>query len=93
MEERSSVLLESGTNELEIVEFLIATNRFAINVMKVREIVKPAPITKIPHSHPHIEGIIELRGEVLPVVDLAKVLHFPPSENPEHDKFIVAEFN
>jgi two-component system, chemotaxis family, chemotaxis protein CheV len=93
MAERSSILLESGTNELEIVEFLIATNRFAINVMKVREIVKPTPITKIPHSHPHIEGIIELRGEVLPVVDLAKVLRFPPSEHPEHDKFIVAEFN
>lgn len=93
MAEKSNVLLESGTNELEIVEFLVANNRFAINVMKVREIVHPIPITKIPHSHPHVEGIIELRGEVLPVVDLAKVLRFPPSERPEHDKFIVAEFN
>jgi two-component system chemotaxis response regulator CheV len=93
MKEKSHILLESGTNELEIVEFLIANNRFAINVLKVREIVNPIPITKIPHSHPYIEGIIELRGEVLPVVDLAKVLRFPPSEHPERDKFIVAEFN
>jgi len=91
--EKSPVLLESGTNELEIIEFLLGDQRFAINVMKVREIVTPLPITKIPHSHPYMEGIIELRGEVLPVVDLAKALCFPASAHPEHDKFIVAEFN
>jgi two-component system, chemotaxis family, chemotaxis protein CheV len=91
--EKSPVLLENGTNELEIIEFLLGDQRFAINVMKVREIVTPLPITKIPHSHPYMEGIIELRGEVLPVVDLAKALCFPASAHPEHDKFIVAEFN
>jgi two-component system chemotaxis response regulator CheV len=40
-----------------------------------------------------VEGIIELRGEVLPVVNVADALGFPPSETPERDKFIVAEFN
>lgn len=79
--------MESGTNELEIIEFLLGDQRFAINVMKVREIVTPLPITKIPHSHPYMEGIIELRGEVLPVFDLAKALCFPASAHPEHDKF------
>lgn len=93
MPEKSPVLLENGANELEIIEFLLGDQRFAINVMKVREIVTPLPITKIPHSHPYMEGIIELRGEVLPVVDLAKALCFPASAHPEHDKFIVAEFN
>ncbi|ANB58200.1 response regulator [Anoxybacillus sp. B7M1] len=93
MNEKREILLESGTNELEIVEFLIGTNQFAINVMKVREILNPVPITKVPHSHPNIEGIIELRGEVLPVIDMAKALGFPPSETPQQDKFIVAEFN
>ncbi|NUK28939.1 chemotaxis protein CheV [Parageobacillus sp. VR-IP] len=93
MPEKSPVLLESGTNELEIIEFLLGDQRFAINVMKVKEIVTPLPITKIPHSHPYMEGIIELRGEVLPVFDLAKALCFPASAHPEHDKFIVAEFN
>ncbi|WP_027408318.1 chemotaxis protein [Anoxybacteroides tepidamans] len=93
MNERREILLESGTNELEIVEFLIGDNQFAINVMKVREILNPVPITKVPHSHPNIEGIIELRGEVLPIIDMAKALGFPPSDNPQQDKFIVAEFN
>ena len=41
----------------------------------------------------HVEGIIELRGEVLPVVNVADALGFPPSETPQQDKFIVAEFN
>ncbi|MGG6432252.1 chemotaxis protein [Anoxybacillus sp. D401a] len=93
MENKHGILLESGTNELEIVEFLIGENRFAINVIKVKEIIHPIAPTKVPHAHPYIEGIIELRGEVLPLIDLAKALGFGPSNNPAQDKYIVAEFN
>ncbi|WP_096200887.1 chemotaxis protein [Bacillus sp. FJAT-45350] len=87
------ILLESGTNELEVIVFTVGTGIFGINVIKVREIINPLPITKMPNSHPNIEGILRLRDEVLPVVDLAKSLGFPPSENPEQDKLIVAELN
>lgn len=76
MENKHGILLESGTNELEIVEFLVGDNRFAINVIKVKEIIQPIAPTKVPHAHPYIEGIIELRGEVLPLIDLAKALGF-----------------
>jgi two-component system, chemotaxis family, chemotaxis protein CheV len=93
MDQQKGILLESGTNELEIVEFGIGKNKFGINVIKVKEIINPVPVTKVPHSHHYIEGIIELRGEILPVVDVAKALSFPPSDNPAGDKFIVAEFN
>lgn len=93
MENKHGILLESGTNELEIVEFLVGDNRFAINVIKVKEIIQPIAPTKVPHAHPYIEGIIELRGEVLPLIDLAKVLGFGPSQNPAQDKYIVAQFN
>ncbi|TKC18479.1 chemotaxis protein [Robertmurraya kyonggiensis] len=93
MEDNRGILLESGTNELEIVEFTIGKNKFGINVIKVKEIINPVAITQIPHAHPNVEGIIELRGEVLPVVDVAAALGFPKSTNPEQDKFIVAEFN
>lgn len=87
------ILLESGTNELEIVEFEVNDNKYGINVMKVKEIIQPMPITFIPHAHPHIEGIIQLRGEVLPVIDMAKVLGMPPSAKQSTDKYIVTEFN
>lgn len=89
----SSILLEAGTNELEIVEFSIGENMFAINVMKVKEILNPVPVVAIPHAHPFVEGIMELRGEVLPVVDVAAALGLPSSHQAHLDKFIVAEFN
>lgn len=92
-DEKNKILLESGTNELEIVMFKVGTGLFGINVLKVREIINPLPITKTPNGHPHVEGVIRLRQEVIPVVDLAKVLNFPPSENPQQDKFIISELN
>ncbi|WP_077211347.1 chemotaxis protein [Bacillus dakarensis] len=93
MEGNKGILLESGTNELEIVEFSIGNNKFGINVIKVKEIINPINVTHIPHSHPNVEGIIELRGEVLPLVDVAAALGFPRSQDPKQDKFIVSEFN
>jgi two-component system, chemotaxis family, chemotaxis protein CheV len=89
----SNILLETGTNELEIVELSIGENKFAINVMKVKEILNPVPVLGIPHAHPFVEGIMELRGEVLPVINVAAVLGLPASIQPQLDKFIVAEFN
>ncbi len=91
--EQKGVLLESGTNELEIVEFSVGNNKFGINVIKVREIINPIRVVTIPHAHPHIEGIIEIRGEILPVINMARVLGYPDSDQPVMDKYIVTEFN
>lgn len=91
--DNKGILLESGTNELEVVEFTIGSNKFGINVIKVKEIINPVPVVQVPHAHENVEGIIELRGEVLPVVDVAKALGFAPSPTPELDKYIVSEFN
>lgn len=91
--EHKGILLESGTNELEIVEFEVASNKFGINVIKVKEIIQPIPVTFIPHAHPHVEGIIQLRGEVLPVVDMLKVLGIQNVQRSPQQKYIVAEFN
>lgn len=93
MEQEKGILLESGTNELEIVEFGIGSYKFGMNVIKVKEIINPVPITAIPQTHQNVEGIIELRGEILPVVDIGTALSLAKSENPDQDKFIVAEFN
>lgn len=91
--EQKGILLESGTNELEIVEFEVGFNKYGINVIKVKEIIQPIPVTVIPHAHPHIEGIIQLRGEVLPVVDMLKVLGVPNGKYSDQHKYIVADFN
>lgn len=90
---QSDILLESGTNELEVVMFNVGSGTFGINVLKVREIIVATEITKIPNAHPNVEGIIRLREEVLPVVDLGKVLGLGESAEPEKDKFIIGELN
>ncbi|MDR1159263.1 MAG: chemotaxis protein [Syntrophomonadaceae bacterium] len=91
--EGSSILLNSGTNEVEIVEFGIQKTALGINVIKVKEIINAIEPVSIPMSHPCLEGIIQLRGDIIPVIDLAKFLDFLPSVNPHDDKYIVAEFN
>ena len=73
----NNILLESGTNELEILEFIIGESSYAINVIKVREVILPIKVTKVPNIHPYIEGIIQTRGNVLPVIDISKVLGRP----------------
>lgn len=93
MANQHGILLESGTNELEIIEFEMGNNRYGINVIKVKEIILPMPVTPIPHAHPSIEGIIQLRGEVLPVINMETVLGMPPSANKSEEKYIVAAFN
>jgi len=90
---KSDILLESGTNELEVVMFKVGNGDFGINVLKVREIINAMEVVPIPNSHKDVEGIIRLREEVLPVVNLAKVLNIKESEDSSKDKFIIAELN
>jgi len=93
MAKHNDILLESGTNELEIIEFEMGNNRYGINVIKVKEIILPMNVTVIPHTHPSIEGIIQLRGEVLPVINMETVLGMAPRADKSEDKYIVAAFN
>lgn len=88
----TGILLESGTNELEILEFCIGTNYYGINVAKVREILPYKEPTPIPNAHPCIEGIFMPRDEIITIVDLAKHLHMPAAGD-GRDMYIVTNFN
>jgi chemotaxis signal transduction protein len=76
----------------EFVEFQIGKSHYGIGIQYVREIIEPLPVTVLPHAHPYIEGIIQLRGEVLPVIDLGKVTN-DVNEEAEESKFIVSELS
>ena len=52
----TNILLESGTNELEVLEFTLGRNHYGINVAKIKEILTYQPVTPVPNSHPSIEG-------------------------------------
>ncbi|BAL01141.1 chemotaxis protein CheV [Oscillibacter valericigenes Sjm18-20] len=90
---KSNILLESGTNEIEIMEFTINENLFGINVAKVREIMLSAPVKSMPHVHPAVEGIFKPRDRVLTVINLPKYLTGVDVERQPKDLFIVTNFN
>ncbi len=92
-ETKSGILLETGTNEIEIMEFTIDGNLFGINVAKVREIMMSAPVKPMPHTHQAVEGIFKPRDTVITVVDLPKYLSGREHEHKEKDLFIVTNFN
>lgn len=89
----TNILMESGTNELEVLEFTIGGNHYGINVAKVREIVPYNVVTPIPNSHRCVEGIFMPRDLMITVINLARVLNFPESEDPKSDMFIITNFN
>ena len=89
----SKILLESGTNELEILEFVVGENHYGINVAKIREILPYKRPTPIPNSHPCVEGIYMPRDTIITVIDLNKSLAVPYVTNEESDMFVVTNFN
>ena len=93
MENNKGILLENGTNELEIVEFTIGENNFGINVAKVKEIMPYENVTKVPNSHPCIKGIFKPRDTIITVVDLPKYLGMSEPETEKKNMLIIANFN
>jgi len=85
------ILLETGTNEFEIVEFSIGSVSYGINVAKVREVINVVPITVMPNVHHWVDGIFTLRGRVMPLVNLPRCLN-TESTTKKH-KVIVSELN
>ena len=92
MADKNEILLESGTNEIEIMEFTIAGNLYGINVAKVNEILLSDKVKPMPHTHPAVEGIFRPRDAVITVVNLPKYLGHD-TEPKEKDLFIITNFN
>lgn len=89
----TGILLESGTNELEILEFKVGNNYYGINVAKIREIISYQTPTPIPNADPRIEGIFMPRDEIISIIDLAKVMNLQTKEDTLNDMYIVTNFN
>lgn len=87
----TNILLENGTNELEVLEFQLGTNHYGINVAKIREILSYMPVTPIPNAHPCIEGIFMPRDSMITVINLRSSLGLEPMEG--EGLFIITNFN
>ena len=89
----TGILLESGTNELEILEFRVGNNFYGINVAKIREILSYQVPTPVPNSDNRVEGIFMPRDEVISVIDLASCLNMTKPDSANTDMYIVTNFN
>ena len=87
----TNILLESGTNELEVLEFTLGDNHYGINVAKIREILQYMPVTPVPNTHPSVEGIFMPRDTMITVINLKNCLNLPQTE--EKGLFIITNFN
>ena len=87
----TKILLENGTNELEVLEFVVDGNSYGINVAKIREIITYSPVTPVPNSHPSVEGIFMPRDAMITAIDLRNCLQRGQSQ--PGGLFIITSFN
>jgi two-component system, chemotaxis family, chemotaxis protein CheV len=83
-----------GENRLEILLFqLSGPQLFALNVFKIREVLTLPALTQMPQRHPHVAGVIHLRGQTIPVIDLSGAIGLQPIEAKRDSTIIVTEYN
>ncbi|MCR5526243.1 MAG: chemotaxis protein [Lachnospiraceae bacterium] len=87
----TNILLENGTNELEILEFKLDGESYGINVAKIKEIIPFQPVTPVPNSHPSIEGIFMPRDTMITAINLKNCLQ--RGDQDEKGLFIITNFN
>ncbi len=88
----TNILLENGTNELEVLEFTLNNNHYGINVAKIREILSYQPVTPIPNAQPQVEGIFMPRDAMITVINLKRCLSLE-DDGTTKGLFIITNFN
>ncbi len=81
------------TPELQIVTFLLDKEEYGITISKAREIIKVPDITRVPQTPKHVRGVTNLRGRVIPVVELRTLLGLQASKLSEHSRIIIIEIH
>ncbi|MCX6155063.1 MAG: chemotaxis protein CheW [Candidatus Kapabacteria bacterium] len=87
----SEVKTGSLSEELQLVSFHIGEEEYAVDILNIQGINRMVEVTKIPNSPDYVEGIINLRGTVIPIIDLRKRLGLPRKEYDKDTRFIVVE--
>ncbi|MBY5974102.1 chemotaxis protein CheW [Pseudooceanicola marinus] len=84
---------QGQNNDLELLTFRVADQEYSLDIMSVREIRGWTRTTPMPHAPDYMRGVINLRGTVLPVMDLARRLHLPSQETNDRNVIIVVNLN
>lgn len=84
-------MADTTTRAIEFIAFRLGDQEFCVDIMSVREIRGWTPATALPHAPHYVRGVINLRGAVLPIVDLAERLGFAPAQGGARQVIIVVQ--
>ncbi|TVQ61185.1 MAG: chemotaxis protein CheW [Phycisphaerales bacterium] len=82
---------EVGDDQLQLVTFEVAGEEFAVDILAVQEINRMMELTRVPQSPPEVEGVINLRGKIIPVLDLRNRFGFKVQESTAQSRIVVVE--
>ncbi len=78
---------------MQLVTFSIGEEEFGVDILKVQEIIRTMEITKVPRAQSFVEGVINLRGKVIPIIDLRRRFGLVSKKHDKHTRIIVIEIN
>ena len=80
-------------NEFQLVVFKLGQEEYAVDIHYVQEIVKLLDITRVPKAPNFVEGVVNLRGSIIPVMNLRKRFGLPPAENNDNNRIMMLKVN
>lgn len=83
--------LKHSEDLLQLVSFVVENEEFGVDILKVQEIIRPIEITRVPNAPSFVEGVINLRGRIIPVVDLRQRFGFEPRPHDKSTRIVVVE--
>lgn len=89
--EKTTALGAVGDELLQLVSFKIGAEEFGVDITKVQEINRMVEITKVPQAANYVEGVINLRGKVIPIIDLRKRMSMEIKENDKNTRIVVVD--
>ncbi len=80
-----------GEQEQQFVVFKLASEEYAVSILQVQEIKRMTDITRVPHTPDYLQGVMNLRGSVLPVIDLKKRLNLPENDYTDDTRIVIVK--
>jgi purine-binding chemotaxis protein CheW len=81
----------AGTDILQLVSFRIGNEEYGVDIHRVQEINRTMEVTRVPNSPAYVEGVVNLRGRVIPVIDLRTRFGMPKQEWDKNTRIVVVE--
>src|SRR4030088_1659713 len=88
---KPTINVGAGTDELQLVVFQLGAELYGVEIARVHEIIRLQAVTRVPHAPAFVEGVINLRGKVIPVVDLRRRFGLPLAEHTRASRIVVVE--